>query len=152
MRKIAYFLLVIALITTSFSCIHIKEKEGKLVQPEENRLKGTDSEIMNAFKSALSGQEIDKYDIPGLKIVTKLKKLDESYPDYETYKMITDIYEQFEIVMKRENNEMVVDVKYSILTQELNMKTGKVDYVVIARLKEVEQELLRKAKKILYGY
>ena len=129
MRKFLYFLMMVALISTTFSCAHVKKKDGEIAKPAEDRFKGTDAEIMTAFKSALADYEIDIFDIINLGIVTKLKKMDESNPNYEKYKRITDIYEKYEIVMKRENNEMVVDVKYTITGKELNMKTGRLEFV-----------------------
>ncbi len=135
------------------SPVVIEEEEGyQFTPPKENRLKGTNTEIMNAFKTLLSRYELEAFEMASLRIATKHRVMDNSSAYYEKYKRSSDIYEQYQVQMKREGYEMVVDIKYLILTKELNMKTGKIYMKEIARITEKEDELLEKVKRYLYQY
>jgi hypothetical protein len=156
---------MVILTAVSFSCTAaqktdsngniIKKRKPLSLKTGEIRLKGTTSEIMNAFKGVLSRYEFEEFSRLNLNIVTKIKKLDKSSPYYDKYINTGEIsiYEQYRIGMRRDGRDIVVKyIKYSILVQEMDMKTNRLGYKEIARLKEAENELLEKVKRLLYRY
>lgn len=128
------------------------EDQYKFSPPEANKLKGTNSEIMNAFKGLLSRYELETFDMGMMKIVTKIKKMDDTDPNYLKYKKSTDIFEKYEITMKRVEYTVLVDIKYLVLTNELDMQSGKVEMVTVARDAEMENKLMERVKRFLYQY
>ena len=125
-----------------------KKTNGKKA---ENHLKGTNTEIMNAFKSLLGRYEFDEFSMSTLKITTKIKKLTEDSPYYAKHKKNVDIYEQYKITITRKDYDAIVDVRYSIMVQEMNMKTSELGFKEIVRESDAEKMLIKKIKRLLYG-
>ena len=166
MKKISY-LIILILAASTFSCaifgggtVHDDEETILLVKDGETHevkvdevysLKGTDSEIMNAFKSVLSRYEFETFSQGSLTIVTKIAKLDETSPVYEEYKRAVDIFGQYKINMTRIDYDIIVEISYTILVQEMNMKTNQLGYKEVAREKKLEDDIFNKVKRLLYG-
>jgi hypothetical protein len=175
MKKLGYLLMVLAVFSLA-SCRTVdegkigrektKERQAKEKKAEELKmkklkakagkkkeyvLKGTNSEIMAAFKKILSRHELEEFSEGKLKIVTKARKLDESSPHYEANKQESDIYDQYVITLKRKEYDVIVNIRYLILTQKMDMKTNKIGLVKVNRIKEVEDDLINKVKRLLYG-
>ncbi|MFC1855857.1 hypothetical protein ACFL2A_04890 [Thermodesulfobacteriota bacterium] len=160
MYRVKFFVAMVLLMAL-FSCTPAKQKnkivikkDGKaqeFTNTDEYRLKGTNTEIMNAFKANLPRQEFELFSNASLKIITKIKKIEEGHQYYNQYKKSVDIYEQYDISMTRVEYDMVVNIKYSILSKEMNLKTNEIGYKEVVRERREEALLLKKVKRLLYG-
>ncbi len=128
------------------------EAEYRFTPPKDNKLKGTDPEIIKAFKTALKRFEFVTFDEIDFRFVTKPLKVTPAHPHYLELKRPMGTYESYEIDMKRTGHEMMVEIKYSAVTKELNMKTGKVVSQSVPFAFNPKRELLDKVKRTLYKY